>query len=145
MFVANQSMKTQTSTIRALLSIKTAFVLMGLLAPLVSADETISVQQLIDDLSPRKFIQRETATLELIDRGTSVIPLLEKNISQQNYEGLTRSIHVLVQLSLQVKTARFGPSNGAKQTLDLLAQSTDNRIARRAATALTRINKIRED
>lgn len=145
MFVASQSMKTQTSTIRALLSIKTAFVLMGLLAPLVSADETISVQQLIDDLSSRKFIQRETATLELIDRGTSVIPLLEKNISQQNYEGLTRSIHVLVQLSLQVKTARFGPSNGAKQTLDLLAQSTDNRIARRAATALTRINKIREE
>ena len=84
MFVANQSMKTQTSTIRALLSIKTAFVLMGLLAPLVSADETISVQQLIDDLSSRKFIQRETATLELIDRGTSVIPLLEKIISQQN-------------------------------------------------------------
>jgi len=128
-------MKNQTVTIRAILSITTALMLVGLLAPLVFADDPTSTQQLIDQLSARKFIQRETATLALIDRGTSVIPLLEKNIPKQNYEGLTRSIHILVQLSLQVKTARFGPNNGAKQTLDVLAQSTDNRIARRAATA----------
>jgi len=145
LFIAIQSMKNQTVTIRAILSITTSLMLVGLLAPLVFADDPTSTQQLIDQLSARKFIQRETATLELIDRGTSVIPLLEKNIPKQNYEGLTRSIHILVQLSLQVKTARFGPSNGAKQTLDVLAQSTDNRIARRAATALTRINKIREE
>ncbi|MBT7254737.1 MAG: hypothetical protein HN882_07020, partial [Planctomycetaceae bacterium] len=76
MFIANQFMKTQTGTIRAILSIATTFMLVGLLAPLVFADDPVSVQQLIDDLSSRKFIQRETATLELIDRGTSIIPLL---------------------------------------------------------------------
>jgi hypothetical protein len=144
LFIAIQTVKNQTVTTRTILSITTAFMLAGLLAPSVSADGPTSVQQLIDQLSARKFIQRETATLELIDRGTSVIPLLEKNIPKQNYEGITRSIHVLVQLSLQVKTAQFGPSNAAKQALDELAQSTDNRIARRSATALTRINKIRE-
>lgn len=145
MFIAFATMNTQSTTIRAILSIAMAYMLVGWLAPVVHADDPTSLQQLIDDLSARKFIQRETATLELIDRGISVIPLLQQNIPKQNYEGLTRSIHVLVQLSLQVKTARFGSSNGAKQTLDLLAQSTDNRIARRASTALTQINKIREE
>ncbi len=145
MFIAFATMNTQSTTIRAILSIAMAYMLVGWLAPVVHADDPTSLQQLIDDLSARKFIQRETATLELIDRGISVIPLLQQNIPKQNYEGLTRSIHVLVQLSLQVKTARFGSSNGAKQTLDLLAQSTDNRIARRASTALTQINKVREE
>ncbi|MBT4011965.1 MAG: PDZ domain-containing protein [Planctomycetaceae bacterium] len=138
-------MKNQTVTTRTILSITAAFMLVSFFAPPVSADDSTTVQQLINALSARKFIQRETATLELIDRGTSIIPLLEKNIPQQNYEGITRSIHVLVQLSLQVKTAQFGSGNGAKQALDVLAQSTDNRIARRAATALTRLNKIREE
>ncbi|MEC7565895.1 MAG: PDZ domain-containing protein [Planctomycetota bacterium] len=116
-------------------------------AALVVAQSTPmpDMEQLVQQLSARKFIQRETATLELIDRGLTVIPVIESNLANQNYEGIARSIHVLVQLSLQDKNQRFGSSNTARLALEKLAQSSNNRLARRADNALTRINEIREE
>ena len=43
-----------------------------------------SVDVLVKQLSSRRFIDREQATLSLIDQGTNVIPLLLKQLEDQS-------------------------------------------------------------
>ena len=102
-----------------------------------------SVAELTKQLSSRKFIHREQATLDLIDRGTEVIPVLVSQLDQQNFEGVTRSLHILSELTLSDKQG-FRANGVPRQSLEKLASSENPRIARQAASALDRINLVRE-
>ncbi|MEC9095590.1 MAG: PDZ domain-containing protein [Planctomycetota bacterium] len=108
----------------------------------VAQSET-SVNGLVKQLSNRRFIDREQATLDLIDRGTEIIPDLLEQLEEQNFEGITRSLHILSELTLSNKQG-FKANGIPRQSLEKLASSANNRVARQAASALDRINAIRE-
>ena len=107
------------------------------------AQSDTSVDQLVKQLSSRRFIDRERATLILIDQGTNVIPLLLKQLEEQSFEGMTRSLHILSELTLSDKQG-FKANGIPRQSLEKLANSQNNRIARQATSSLDRINAIRE-
>ena len=97
----------------------------------------------VKQLSSRRFIDREQAMLNLIDHGTAVIPEIVKQLEQQNFEGITRSLHILSELTLSDKQG-FRANSVPRQSLETLANSNHLRIARQAASALDRINIVRE-
>ena len=97
----------------------------------------------VKQLSSRRFIDREQAMLNLIDHGTAVIPEIVKQLEQQNFEGITRSLHILSELTLSDKQG-FRANGVPRQSLETLANSNHLRIARQAASALDRINIVRE-
>ena len=97
----------------------------------------------VRQLSSRRFIDREQAMLNLIDHGTAVIPEIVKQLEQQNFEGITRSLHILTELTLSDKQG-FRANGVPRQSLETLANSNHLRIARQAASALDRINIVRE-
>tara|TARA_B100000945_G_scaffold23023_1_gene16325 strand:- start:501 stop:1835 length:1335 start_codon:yes stop_codon:yes gene_type:complete len=107
------------------------------------AQSDTSVKELVKQLSSRRFIDREQATLELIELGTDVIPGVLQQLNEQNFEGITRSLHILSELTLSNKQG-FKANGIPRQSLEKLANSTNNRIARQADSALDRINTIRE-
>ena len=107
------------------------------------AQSDTSVDMLVKQLSSRRFIDREQATLGLIDQGTNVIPVLLKQLEEQSFEGITRSLHILSELALSDKQG-FKANGIPRQSLEKLANSPNNRIARQATSSLDRINVIRE-
>jgi len=110
---------------------------------IAKAQSDTSVDVLVKQLSSRRFIDREQATLSLIDQGTNVIPLLLKQLEDQSFEGITRSLHILSELTLSDKQG-FKANGIPRQSLEKLANSQNNRIARQATSSLDRINIIRE-
>lgn len=107
------------------------------------AQSDSTVTALVKQLSSRRFIDREQATLELIDFGTDVINPLLQQLDEQNFEGITRTLHILSELTLSDKQG-FRANGIPRQSLEKLAISSNNRVARQAVSALDRINQIRE-
>ena len=123
------------------LTVCLSFVLPAMQQCRAQSDSTVTA--LVQQLSSRRFIDREQATIELIDFGTDVIDPLLQQLDQQNFEGITRTLHILSELTLSDKQG-FRANGIPRQSLEKLATSSNNRVARQAVSALDRINLIRE-
>ncbi len=125
------------------LSISLCLLLLG--CGLVNAQTSApSLEALTKQLSSRRFVEREQAMLDLIDQGIDVIPALLEQIEKQNLEGITRSLYVLSELALSDQQG-FRADSIPRQSMEKLATSPNKRIARQAASALNRINLVREN
>ena len=105
------------------------------------ADKADSLKNWLSDLSSKTFFDREQATLNLIDEGTSVIDPLVASIPMQNYEGTSRVMFILRQLALKATGENI---EIAREALEQLAESESRRISRRASTVLDELNEIRQ-
>ena len=106
------------------------------------ADKADSLKNWLSDLSSKTFFDREQATLNLIDQGTSVIDPLVASIPMQNYEGTSRVMFILRQLALKATGENI---EIAREALEQLAESESRRISRRASTVLDELNEIRRE
>ena len=70
----------------------------------------------IQDLSAEQFVGRETATLKLIEVGSTAINPLVQALPQSNPEATARIIHVLRQLALNEEWTIDDPALQALQT-----------------------------
>jgi hypothetical protein len=100
------------------------------------------VAQWVRDLNSDRFIDREVATEKLIEAGeVSVSPLVE-SLADNNLEVTTRAIYILQELALSVEPQT---EMAARAALEKIAEPRVTSVARRAQTALDRLDEIRQD
>jgi hypothetical protein len=100
------------------------------------------IQGWIAELSARRFIVREEATLLLVESGPAVIPLLVDSIAGQNVEGIARSIVVLQKLA---SSNDLGIESRARAALEKLGERENTAVGRKASRALVILDEQREE
>jgi len=123
-----------------LLTLSVATPLRGQQPAEAASDE--QVQQWIHELGARRFIVREDATLQLVEAGNSVIAAVEAAISEQNVEGLARTMFVLDRLA---SSDDLATAQAAREALGRLSQHEGNAVSRRAIRALATLDQRREE
>jgi hypothetical protein len=89
------------------------------------------LSSLADQLAADEFLVRETAMLELIAAGQAAIPAVERNLTGNNREAITRALFVLEQLGLAAEVA---VQEAAHEALVRAATREDNALVARLAT-----------
>lgn len=96
------------------------------------------VQQLDSD----QFVEREIATMRLIEAGGSVVQPLVSALEGESLEVTTRGIYVLRELAL---SNDLNVQDAAQTALEQVAQSESGPAARRAADTLNALAGIRQE
>ena len=95
----------------------------------------------IKDLSAEQFVGRETATLKLIEVGSTAIDPLVQALPRSNPEATARIIHILRQLALNEEWTIDDP---ALQALQKIAKQEGTSAGRRATATLIKLSALRE-
>ena len=119
------------------------------LATLASAQERDSdpmpkseLLGLVKQLDSSRFLDRESATIALIEQGNGVVPVLLEVLPQLSAEGRFRSLIVLEHLS---SDRRRDAQRAARAAIEELAKADNSSLAQAAELSLHRINRWRAE
>jgi len=111
-------------------------------AAAANAPSAAQIQHWIDQLNAERFVDREVATEKLISTGGAAVGPVLAAMAENNLEVTTRAIYILQELALSGDAA---VSDAAHVGLERIAQPRLTSAARRARTALRRLDLIRQE